>query len=109
MIINSRRKNQIKDLAEFIALEHNEIITPLNKIAELEEVPVFYDDYENAFDGTLVYDDGFYIHINLSLGNSADSQRGRFTLAHELGHYFIDSHRTALKDGLLEAHHRDII
>ena len=101
---NNRRKNHIKELAEFLALEHEETITPLDRIAALEEVPVFYDDYEDAFDGTLVYDNGFYIHLNVTLGNKQDSQRGRFTLAHELGHYFIDSHRTALKHGLLKPH-----
>jgi Zn-dependent peptidase ImmA (M78 family) len=104
MEINSRKKNQIKDLAEFLALEFDETITPLNKIAELEELPIFYDNYGNAFDGTLVYDNGFYIHLNTALGNIPEKERGRFTLAHEFGHYFIDSHRIALKDGLLEPH-----
>ncbi|GET35232.1 hypothetical protein PbJCM13498_40950 [Prolixibacter bellariivorans] len=104
MEINNRKKNQIKDLAEFLALEYDEIETPLDKIAELEEVPIFYDDYENAFDGILVYDNGFYIHLNTALGNRPNTQRGRFTLAHELGHYFIDSHRQALKEGLIEPH-----
>ncbi len=104
MEINSRKKNQIKDLAEFLALEHKETITPLNKIADLEELPVFYDDYGNAFDGTLVYDSNFYIHLNTALGNKPDKERGRFTLAHELGHYFIDSHRIALQAGLIKPH-----
>ncbi len=104
MKINNRKRNQIKDLAEFLALEHDETITPLNKIAEVEELPVFYDDYGNAFDGTLVYDKGFYIHLNTALGNTSNKERGRFTLAHELGHYFIDSHRIALKAGLIKPH-----
>lgn len=104
MEINSRKKNQINDLAEFLALEHKETITPINLIADLEELPVFYDDYGNAFDGTLVYDNGFYIHLNIALGNKPDKARGRFTLAHELGHYFIDSHRIALKEGLIKPH-----
>lgn len=104
MEINNRRKNQIKDLAEFLALEYNETVTPLEKIAESEEIPIYYDHYENAFDGILVYDNGFYIHLNTALGNNPNTQRGRFTLAHELGHYFIDSHRYALKEGLIEPH-----
>lgn len=104
MEINNRRKNQIKELAEFLALEYNTTITPLDKIAELEELPVYYDDYENAFDGSLVYDNGFYIHMNTALGNTPEKERGRFTLAHEFGHYFIDSHRIALREGLLEPH-----
>jgi len=104
MEINNSKRNQIRDLAEFLAFEHDETITPLNKIAELEEIPVFYDDYGTAFDGTLVYDRKFYIHLNTNLGNTPDKERGRFTLAHELGHYFIDSHRLALKEGLIKPH-----
>ena len=37
-------------------------------------------------------------------GNKQNSPRGRFTLAHELGHYFIDTHRVGLKKGLLKPH-----
>ena len=104
MEINSRKKNQIKELAEFLALEHDETITPLGLILEQEELLVFYDDYENYFDGTLIYDDGFFVHINTKLGNKPETRRGRFTLAHELGHYFIDSHRLALKKGYMQPH-----
>lgn len=104
MEINSRKKNQIKELAEFLALEHDETITPLGLILEQEELLVFYDDYGTYFDGTLIYDDGFYVHINTKLGNKPETRRGRFTLAHELGHYFIDSHRLALKKGYMQPH-----
>jgi Zn-dependent peptidase ImmA (M78 family) len=79
----------------------------LNDIADFEDVPVHYDNYEDAFDGMLLYDiEGrdFHIHINLDNGNSQCSKRGRFTLAHELGHFFLDEHRLGLKYGLLEPH-----
>jgi len=101
-----RNKSSIKELAETIALEYVEKITPLNKILEDEELEVFYDSYgENTFDGMTFYDNGrFYIHINTDLGNRVDSARGRFTLAHELGHYYIDSHRIGLKKGFLKPH-----
>lgn len=37
-----------------------------------------------------IYDNGkFYIHINTYNGNRVDTDRGRFTLAHELGHYLL--------------------
>jgi Zn-dependent peptidase ImmA (M78 family) len=104
MEISNTSKTFIKELAEFIALEYDEIITPLERIIESEGVIVFYDDYGNAFDGIIVYDSLFYIHINTKSGNRADSARGRFTLAHELGHYFIDNHRNGLQRGLLEPH-----
>lgn len=96
----------IKELAETIALEYQDKITPLERIIEDEGLSVFYDSYgKGTFDGMTFYENGkFYIHINTDLGNRHDSPRGRFTLAHELGHYYIDSHRIGLKKGLLEPH-----
>lgn len=95
-----------KRLAEYIALQFDEKITPLEKILEDEELEVFYDNYENnTFDGMTIFDSGkFYIHLNLDKQNFPGSDRGRFTLAHELGHYFIDAHRIGLRNGLLEPH-----
>lgn len=97
---------RIKKMAEYIALQFEEKITPLERIVEDENLDVFYDNYEsNTFDGMTIFDKGhFYIHLNLDNGNRADKERGRFTLAHELGHYFIDTHRIGLKNGLLEPH-----
>ncbi len=102
----TRNRNSIKELAEAIALEYEEKITPLDKIVEDEGLSVFYDSYgRDTFDGMTIYENGqFYIHINTDLGNKKDSPRARFTLAHELGHYYIDSHRLGLKKGLLEPH-----
>jgi Zn-dependent peptidase ImmA (M78 family) len=95
-------------LAENIANKFSDKnISLLNKIAKLEDLPVHYDNYENAFDGMLLYDSensDFHIHINIDNGNHEDSKRGRFTLAHELGHFFLDEHRLGLKYGLLEPH-----
>jgi len=104
MEISNTSKVFIKELAEFIALERDETITSLNRIIEPENLTVFHDDYGNAFDGMIVFDSGFYIHINTKRGNRIDSSRGRFTLAHELGHFFLDNHRNGLLKGLLEPH-----
>lgn len=101
-----RNRPSIKELAETIAFEYQEKITPLEKILEDEGMPVFYDSYgKNTFDGMTIYENGkFSIHINTDLGNNPHSARGRFTLAHELGHYYIDTHRLGLKKGLLKPH-----
>ena len=45
------------------------------------------------------------IHLNTASGNGANSAKGRFTLAHELGHYFIDQHRMALINGTMQPHY----
>jgi Zn-dependent peptidase ImmA (M78 family) len=106
MIIPSNRKNEICSLAEFIANDFSDgSITLLDSIAKDEEVFYYFDHYENAFDGMLLYDNSdFHIHLNIDSGNRENSKRGRFTFAHELGHFFIDQHRLGLKYGLLEPH-----
>ncbi|WP_312991415.1 ImmA/IrrE family metallo-endopeptidase [Chryseobacterium flavum] len=105
MIANSSF-SKIKKIAEQISSEYNEKIIPLHEIAASEYLEIIYDHYEKGtFDGMTVYDnDEFYIHINIDNGNKIDSPRSRFTLAHEFGHYFIDTHRIGLKSGILEPH-----
>ena len=82
--------------------------TDLDAIVEEELLNVFYDDYgQNTFDGLTMFEpstDEFYIHINTARGNLHDNKRGRFTLAHELGHYFIPHHRLALMRGTIRPH-----
>ncbi|WP_412464686.1 ImmA/IrrE family metallo-endopeptidase [Flavobacterium mekongense] len=95
----------IKKIAESLAMEYSENITPLEKILDDEEIELFYDSYGNSFDGMTIYDnDRFYIHINTYRGNRPDTNRARFTIGHELGHFFIDNHRIGLKNGLLSPH-----
>lgn len=105
-MINNTPLLLIKELAEFIALQYEERITPVNLIAKSEGLKLLYDAYDiGTFDGMTVYSgSSFYIHLNTDLGNRQESERGRFTLAHELGHYFIDAHRIGLKNGLLQPH-----
>ncbi|NOU48056.1 MAG: ImmA/IrrE family metallo-endopeptidase [Bacteroidales bacterium] len=107
-MIHPHRKIQISKLAEFVAYEFSDRnLTLLKEIAYFEDVPLHFDNYEDAFDGMLLYDTNncnFHIHINIDNGNKQDSKRGRFTLAHELGHFLLDEHRLGLKYGLLEPH-----
>jgi Zn-dependent peptidase ImmA (M78 family) len=101
-----KRKRAINQLVDFIAedfMDSNHM--SLTRIAEYEDVRYYFDHYEDAFDGMLLYDNSdFHIHINLDSGNSETSKRGRFTFAHELGHFFLDEHRLGLRYGLLEPH-----
>src|SRR5690606_11048296 len=105
-MINNTPSHHIKELAEYIALQYKEKITPVSQIAAHEGLEVFYDAYDKGtFDGMTVYsNDQFYIHLNTDNSNREDTERGRFTLAHELGHYFIDAHRIGLKRGVLKPH-----
>ncbi|MBX2897980.1 MAG: ImmA/IrrE family metallo-endopeptidase, partial [Cyclobacteriaceae bacterium] len=105
MITDLRKRKIIKLTGELTQLFSSSNITQLDELAKAEELPVYYDDYENAFDGMLLYDSkDFHIHINHTKGNHPNSKRGRFTLAHELGHFFIDEHRLGLKSGTLQPH-----
>lgn len=83
---------------------------PLMQIAENELIKVICDDYgDTTFDGITFFEidtEDFYIHLNTNPNrrNFYESTKGRFTLAHELGHYFIPSHRRGLMDGTLKPH-----
>lgn len=100
------RKHSIESLAEFLGAEYAERnVVDLNAIGESENLEIFFDHYERAFDGMLVLDrDQFHIHLDIDGGNGPGRPRGRFSLAHELGHYFIDEHRIGLKSGQLTPH-----
>lgn len=82
--------------------------TDLEAIVEEEMLNVIYDDYgDNTFDGLTMFEpstDEFFIHINTARGNRPGSPKGRFTLAHELGHYFLPHHRLALMRGTMRPH-----
>ena len=59
----------------------------------------------DALYGVVEHEDGqFDIHCNLDRENVLGSPRGRFTVSHELGHYFIDEHRNALASGRVRPH-----
>ncbi|HCU43947.1 MAG TPA: ImmA/IrrE family metallo-endopeptidase [Sphingobacterium sp.] len=106
MEMSLHRKKRINNLANYVSEDFSEgHRVNLIKIVKYEELSLYYDHYENTFDGMLVYIDSmFHIHINLDKGNTINSKRGRFTLAHELGHYLIDEHRIALKYGMITSH-----
>ena len=82
----------------------------LMQIADDELIRVICDDYgATTFDGLTWYEaenEEFYIHLNTNPArrNNPEGAKGRFTLAHELGHYFIDRHRRGLMSGELKPH-----
>ena len=99
----------IQGIADSIASQY-EIPIPLVQIADDELINVICDDYgSSSFDGLTWFEaetDDFYIHLNSnqSHNNTLNNVKGRFTLAHELGHYFIPQHRKGLIDGTLKPH-----
>lgn len=100
------RKEEVAELAEAVAKEHCPagLILPEN-IALTKGITISFGDYGDAFDGMFEHKAGrFHIFCNLYRAGDADSPRARFTLAHELGHYYIDEHRNALAAGRVPMH-----
>lgn len=97
----------VQQLAEEISSLYP-IPIPLKDIVADEDISLICDDYgTDTFDGLTCYDykdDKFYIHLNTARNNTPESNKGRFTLAHELGHYFIDRHRNAMIKGVMHPH-----
>ncbi len=100
MEISDIRKKEIAELAEFISNEYcpEGVVSP-EVIAKQSGISYSYGDYGDSFDGVLEHDAGkFHIYLNKKLF-CHDNARLRFSFAHELGHYFINEHRNALKKG----------
>jgi len=91
----------LSELAEEVWRAHSgERQVFLDGIAESEGVTLSCGDYGEAFDGLLEHKSGaFHIYCNTARGQPYNSPRARFTIAHELGHFFIDEHRNALLAG----------
>ncbi|MCC6580126.1 MAG: ImmA/IrrE family metallo-endopeptidase [Phycisphaeraceae bacterium] len=101
------RVRQIAELAEAVAEEHappSSFIDPM-AIAAAHGITISHGDYGDAFDGLLECEAGrFHIYCNRVRCGERDEPRARFTMAHELGHYFIDEHRHAMQAGRAPAH-----
>lgn len=87
------------DCKEVISLEN------LNAIAIEEDVEIIFDNYDGSFEGLAVcYKGNFYIHIDNASLIDPTKGRGKFTVAHEIGHCLITEHRIGLLSKNLEPH-----
>ena len=105
-MLRRTREIEIAELAESIA-DYYFPSTAINPeaIAKANGITYDFDNYESYFDGMLQYHGGkFHIFLDLDKLQSPNSPRARFTLAHELGHFYIDEHRNALKSGRVKPH-----
>jgi hypothetical protein len=100
------RRQWIADLAEAAFAEAGGTL-PVQPMSLIEEYGITFStgDYGNAFDGMLEHSGKrFHIYCNVRDTDYPGSTRARFTVGHELGHYFIDEHRNALASGRTPAH-----
>ena len=105
-MLNAIRKTEFSELAEFIADEYcsGDLVTPLD-IIKAKKITYSEGNYRKSFDGMIEHAFGkFHIYLNLDRVGHAYTPRARFTLAHELGHFFIDEHRNALSKGNVPSH-----
>jgi hypothetical protein len=105
--IPAARKREIAGLAEAISTEYFPSVSKIEPefILKQKRITFSYGHYAEAFDGLLEHLEGrFHVYCNLDRVESANSPRARFTLAHEIGHFFIDEHRNALESGLAPSH-----
>ena len=99
-------KESLNELASSIADFHfpRGVINP-EIIAEKNNITYSYGYYDDSFDGLIEFrNNKFHIYINVDRLGHAYTERARFTFAHELGHFFIDSHRNSLKLGQSPSH-----
>ena len=98
------REQELAEFAEWVADEHcpSGQVDP-DLIARENDITVSRNDYGQAFDGLLEHQSGAF-HIYCNTARSRVTARARFTLAHELGHFYIDEHRAALRSGSVPKH-----
>jgi Zn-dependent peptidase ImmA (M78 family) len=75
-------------------------LVDLNKIIKELDIPIISGFINSSIPGSLICKDNkFYIILNSNPKASSDPKRHRFTIAHELGHFFIDHHKEELLKG----------
>ncbi len=81
---------------------HTAPVDPFKVIAsESNQILAEGDDFRDSFDGRLSYHDGRFLLLyntkyNQWPHNGSEHSKVRFTVAHELGHYYLDRHREFL-------------
>jgi Zn-dependent peptidase ImmA (M78 family) len=99
--LEPERFEELALLAESIAEENfGAGKTDLLLILQKNNISLIKGNYETYFLGNLVHQSRqFYLYLNMDMLTENQYPRIRFTIAHELGHYFIDEHRNLLKKG----------
>ena len=104
--VPSARLRDIAELAEEVANEYGPSgRIDLHAILRANNITWSYGYYDDAFDGMLEHEEGmFHVYCNLNRVGTETSARARFTLGHELGHFYIDEHRNELAAGRTLCH-----
>jgi Zn-dependent peptidase ImmA (M78 family) len=106
MKLQLSRRLDLAELAETVVSMHSPQngSVCLDKIIEENDIKLHTGDYAENFDAVLIPGPRkFHIHLNLrKVNGDRNAPRARFSIAHELGHYLIDEHRTRLLESTPE-------
>lgn len=95
--------SQIEHLADEVLTAHNDSVPPVDvfAIARAEGIELAPGNYGDDFSGRIEYhvEVGKFFLFHPELGEARNPPRVRFSVGHELGHYFIDQHRELLIQG----------
>ena len=106
-MMNSGRLSEISHYASLYTgdFESKVELKDLLTISNDEDVKILFDSYNGSFEGLSVCHNGdFFIHIDTDLVIDPSKNRGKFTIAHELGHCLIEEHRIGLLSETIEPH-----
>lgn len=107
IVIESERRLFLAKLGESIAEDFCAGLDQVDPALILREhgVTLSFDHYGEYFDGMLHHEAGrFHVYCNEARCGPRHEGRARFTLAHELGHFFIPEHYAALCNGVAPHH-----
>ncbi len=101
----NKLNEELEELATNILVQYDMLKTPVDvvEIANQLEIEIYETELKNEISGAIRYNENskkFEIMIN----ENNSLRRKRFTIAHELGHYFL--HKQFLKDGSM---HIDVL
>lgn len=100
MKLQMSRRQELSELAESVVELHSPRPGPVDLVNILLEngIRLHPDHFLEDFDAVIVPNaKKFHIHLNLrKVAGNQNAPRAKFSVAHELGHYFIDEHRTRL-------------
>jgi len=107
---------EIERVASDVLVAHNIMRPPVDpfEIAKLEGIKLLPGEYDGCFDGRIEYrrsagDGRFYLFYAEETPSIRPPGRVRFSIAHELGHFYIPKHRSYLLSGVWHGSHSGFV
>jgi len=112
----SMTNQEIEQVAWDVLVAHGITRPPVDpfEIAKLEGIKLLPGDYDGCFDGRIEYRRSpggarFYLFYAEETPSLRPRGRVRFSIAHELGHFYIPKHRSYLLSGVWHGSHAGFV